>query len=234
VVGAISGSGTLTVSGSHIYEAAGSYAVSVQISHNLGDTTTAAVYPTATVTDLGPSVQDGLTGGAGFWNNKNGQRLIDSFNGGPDSTAPSTWLATSFPNLYGADAGIFDLTGATNADVAAFYQSLFALPGSNLQAEVLATALNVYATTQSLGGTAAVAYGFQVTAAGLGAYSFNVGADGAVVGTANNATLNVHELLEAVNDQEASGVLFFDPGHAVLRKQANGLFDALNKAGAIH
>jgi hypothetical protein len=225
--GAISGTGILTVSGPHTYAAAGSYAISVQISHNLGDTTTATVYPTATVTNLGQAVQDGLTGGSGFWNNKNGQRLIDSFNGGPDSTALSTWLATTFPNLYGADEGIYDLTGASNTQVAAFYQSLFALPGSNLQADMLATALNVYATTQSLGGTAAETYGFQVTATGLGADSFNVGTDGAAFGVANNTILNVYELLEAVSQQAFNNV------GTTLQKEANDLFDALNKAGAI-
>jgi hypothetical protein len=68
------------------------------------------------------------------------------------------------------------LGGISNAQVAAFCQSQFALSGSNLEAEVLATALNVYATTQSLGGTIGQAYGFTVTATGLGADSFNVGA----------------------------------------------------------
>jgi hypothetical protein len=224
--GTITGTGTLTVSGPHTYAAAGNYALSVQISHNLGDTTTATVYPTASVTNLGQSVQSGLTGGTGFWNNKNGQRLIDSFNGGPDATALSTWLATSFPNLYGSD-----LSGASNAQVAAFYRSLFAMSGSNLPAEVLATALNVYATTLSLGGTAGQAYGFSVTATGLGADSFNVGGDGGAFGVANNTLLNVYELLEAVNQQAVNGVLY--ASNTILQKEANDLFDALDKAGAI-
>jgi hypothetical protein len=224
--GTITGTGTLTVSGPHTYAAAGNYALSVQISHNLGDTTTAIVYPTATVVNLGQSVQGGLTGGTGFWNNKNGQRLIDSFNGGPDSTALSTWLATSFPNLFG------DLHGFRNSDVAAFYQSQFAQPGSNnLQVELLATGLNIYATTQSLGGTAAEAYGFQVTATGLGADSFNVGSDGAAFGVANNTILNVYALLEAVNEEALNG--FFDPSNTILQKEASDLFNALDKAGAI-
>ena len=203
----------------------------MQISHNLGNTTTATVYPTATVTSLGQGVQHGLTGGIGFWHNKNGQALINGFNGGSNATALSSWLATTFPNLYGAGAGANNLTGETNAQVAAFYQSQFALSGSNVEAEVLATALNVYATTQSLGGTAGQAYGFTVSAAGLGADSFNVGADGAAFGVANNTTLNVYELLKAVDRQAVFGVLY--NGDKNLRKQANDLFDALNKAGAI-
>jgi hypothetical protein len=223
--GTITGTGTLTVSGDHTYADPGIDAVTVQISHNLGNTTTATVFPTATVTTLGQSVQDGLTGGIGFWHSKNGQALVNAFNGGPDSTALSSWLATAFPNLYAS------LSGASNAQVAALYQSQFALSGSNLAAEVLATALNVYATTLSLGGTAGQAYGFTVTATGLGADSFNVGTDGAAFGVANKTTLNVYELLTAVNRQAVNGVLYNDD--PTLSNEANNLFDALNKAGAI-
>src|SRR5207237_2398188 len=99
--GIITSTGTLTVSGAHTYADPGSYPVSVQISHNLGNTTTAAVYPTANVTSLGQDVQHGLTGGIGFWHSKNGQALIDSFNGGANSTALSSWLATNFSHVYG-------------------------------------------------------------------------------------------------------------------------------------
>src|SRR6266446_3531048 len=51
--GTITGTGTLTVSGSHTYADAVNEIVSVQISHNLGNTTTATVSDTATVTNLG-------------------------------------------------------------------------------------------------------------------------------------------------------------------------------------
>src|SRR5262249_49019052 len=156
------GSGTFTVSGSHLYADPGNYTLTVQISHRLGYTTTAIVHPTATVTNLGLSVQRGLTGDIGFWHEATGPALINSFNGGPNATGLGTWLATNFRNLYGF------LCGSTNASVAAYYQNLFALTGPNAQAEVLATALNVYTTTQSLGGTAGLAYGFTVTDAGLG------------------------------------------------------------------
>jgi hypothetical protein len=230
-VGTITGTDTLTVSGSHTYADPGIDAVTVQISHILGDTTTATVYPTATVVNLGQSVQHGLTGGVGFWHSKNGQALLDNFNGGPDATALSSWLAAAFPNLYGAGAGANNLSGLGNAQVAAFYQSRFALPGSNLEAEVLATALNVYATTQSLGGSIGQTYGFSVTTTGLGADSINVGADGSAFGVANNVTRNVYELLRGVDQQVVLGTLY--DGDNTLSKEANDLFDALNKAGAI-
>jgi hypothetical protein len=154
-----------------------------------------------------------------------------SFNGGSSSTALSAWLAATFPNLYGASAGANNLTGKTNAQVAGFYQSRFALKGPQVEAEVLTAALNVYATTSSLGGTPARAYHFGVSAAGLVACSFNVGAYGAAFGVANNTTLSVYQLLQAVNQRAVNGLLY--NGDAMLRHQAEELFEALNDAGRI-
>jgi hypothetical protein len=221
--GTVSGTGTLTVCGSHTYADPGSYTLSVSIQHRLGYTTTAAVYPTTNpVTSLGLNVQQGQTGDIGFWHSNSGQALINSFNGGPTATALSSWLATSFPNLYGF------LWGSMNADVAAFYQSQFALSGPKAEAQLLATALSIYATTRSLGGTAGQSYGFTVTDAGLGAYSFNVGPDGEAFGMANNSTHTVYAFLKGV-DGDPWTILSSNS----LRKQVNDLFDALDKAGAI-
>jgi hypothetical protein len=55
---------------------------------------------------------------------------------------------------------------------------LFALSGPKVEADVLAIALNVYATTSSLGGSAGTAYGFTVDAYGLEARSFTSAATG--------------------------------------------------------
>jgi hypothetical protein len=68
-------------------------------------------------------------GGTGFWHNNQGQALINSFNRGSASTALANWLAVTFPNLYGAGAGVNNLTGMTNAQVAAFYLNLFGMHG---------------------------------------------------------------------------------------------------------
>lgn len=114
--------------------------------------------------------------------------------------------------------------------MAAYYQSQFALTGS-LEPKVLATALNVYATTLSLGGTSGQAYGFTVTAAGLGADSFNVGADGAAFGVAKQTTLNVYELLKAVDRQAPFGLIY--SGDMPLRHKAADLFGTLITAGSI-
>jgi hypothetical protein len=224
----VSGS-SLTVLGSHTYADPKTYTVSVQISNP--NTTTAKLTDTATVTSLGQGVVQGLAGGIGFWQNSNGQTLLKNFNGGATATALSAWLATTFPNLYGASAGVNNLSGKTNAQVAAFYLSQFNLSAPKVQAQVLAVALNVYATTQGLGGTAGVAYGFSVSASGLGARSCNVGSDGSAFGVANNTTCNVYQLLLAVNKQAVKGVLY--NGNATLQSQAAALFNALNEAGGI-
>jgi len=230
--GVISGTGsTLTVTGTHTYADPVNEFVSVTISHNLGYTTTATVVTTAAVTSLGLGVVKGLTGAFGFWNGGGGQALIKSFNGGSTATALANWLAATFPNLYGASAGANNLTGKSNAQVAAFDQTLFHLGGTRAQAQVLATALNVYATTLSLGGTAGQAYGFSVSATGLGARSYNVGNDGAAFGVANNTTLNVFELLLAVNKKAVKGVLY--NGDGTLQAQCADLFNSLDQTGSI-
>jgi hypothetical protein len=226
--------GSFTVTGSHTFadpSPSAGYKVSVQISNPNTTPNPATVSDTVTVTSLGQNVVKGLTGTIGFWHNSNGQLLITSFNGGQSSTALSAWLVATFPNLYGAGTGSNNLTGMTNAQVAAYLQTLFSMSGSKAQAQVLAVALNVYATTSSLGGNAGKAYGFTVSAAGLGAYSFNVGTDGAAFGVANNTTLNVYELLQAVNKQAKNGVLY--GGDATLQSECADLFTALNNAGDI-
>ena len=104
-------------------------------------------------------VQHGQTATIGFWQNKNGQNLIKALNGGPTATQLGNWLAATFPNMYGAFAGANNLAGKTNAEVAAFYKTLFARTKCNaagggppkMDAQVLATALAVYVTNQIAG-----------------------------------------------------------------------------------
>jgi hypothetical protein len=225
------GTGTLTVTGSHTYADPVNETVSVTIRHNLGDTTTATTTATATVTSLGQGVGKGLTGGIGFWNNKNGQALINRFGTTATGLSLANWLATTFLNLYGPGTGANNLTNGTDAQVAAYYQTLFNMSDPKAEAKVLAMALNVFATTSALGGTAGAAYGFTVSATGLGARSYSVGQDGSAFGAANNTVLNVYELLMAVNSQAVGGALY--PGNTTKQSQAADLFDSLSNAGSI-
>jgi hypothetical protein len=223
-----SNTGVFSVNGSHVYAAAGPYTITCTINH---ETVPTVVPNSATVVNLGTSVQSGLAAGIGFWQNKNGQALISSFNGGSTSTALANWLAAALPNLYGTNAGANNLTGKTNAQVAAYYLKLFNEQGPKLDAEVLDTALDLYATTMSLGGTEAQASGFKVNADGLGAYLWSIGSNGTAFGIANNMTLNVYEILLAANNKAVGGVLY--GGDQTLRNEAITVFDAINKAGGI-
>src|SRR5207237_7583878 len=113
-------------------------------------------------------IQHGQTAGIGFWNNKNGQALIKSFNGGT-GIAMADWLAATLPNMFGVNAGGNNLTGKSNAYVAALFQQDFLLKGVKLDAQVLATALSVYATNATLDSThVAAQYGFTVSRDGVG------------------------------------------------------------------
>jgi hypothetical protein len=243
--GVITGSnGSFTVSGNHTFADPNAYTVRVQISNPNTTPNPATVNDTATVTNLNQGVVKGLIGNPGFWNGKSGQALIQSFGSTATGLTVANWLAATFPNLYGANAGPNNnLTGESNMQVATYSQTLFsqAAKATGTKTQVLAaqaavdwlaTALSVYATTASLGGNAgAAADGFSVSATGLGADSFSVGSDGAAFGVANNTTRNVYELLLAVNQQAVNGVLY--NGDTTLQAEAADLFNLMSKAGSI-
>jgi hypothetical protein len=116
--------------------------------------------------------------------------------------------------------------------VAALFQKDFVLQGIKLDAQVLATALAVYATNATLDSTGVAAqYGFKVTTYGLGADTVNVGSNGAAFGAANNATMTVMDLLLATDAQAVNGVLYY--GNAANRSEANAVYSAINQAGGI-
>jgi hypothetical protein len=180
-------------------------------------------------------LKPGMTATIGFWQNKNGQALIKSLNGGPTATNLGTWLATNFPNLWGAQAGPNNLAGKTNAQVAAFYLTKFNVKGQKLDAQILATAFATYVTNNTLAGAAAVKYGFKVDSLGTASATVNVGSSGAAFGVANNSTLTVWQILQATDRLSAggSGASQFDPynGNQSLRNLANTVFTLINERG---
>jgi hypothetical protein len=194
----------------------------------------------------GSPVQAGQTATIGFWENRNGQNLIKALNGGPGSMQLGNWLAATLPNLYGAHAGANNLAGKTNAQVAAFYTSLFLRTSSadgppKVDAQVFAAALAVYVTNQELAGTTAAAFGFQVSADGVGAATFDVGAaNRAAFGLAptDSTVRTVLDLLLAVDARSRNGVLYDLDGSGTisgcersLRVIANDVFTAINQQG---
>jgi hypothetical protein len=184
----------------------------------------------------GGSVQHGQTAGIGFWNNKNGQALIKALpvvtNADGSVTSVANWLAATLPNIFGANAGSNNLTGQSNAAVAALFQADFLLKGVKLDAQVLATALSVYATNATLDPTQVAAqYSFTVSGDGAGTATVNVGSNGDAFGVADNTTMTVMDLLLATNDQAVNGLLY--SGNATKRAHANNVYGAVNNAGDI-
>jgi hypothetical protein len=180
-------------------------------------------------TGTGP-VQKGQTAGIGFWNNKNGQALIKSLNGGGagghGSHQLGDWLAATLPHLYGG------LAGKDNAYIAALFQQDFVLKGVKVDAQVLATALSVYVTNATLDDTkVAASYGFTISGDGVGTTTLSVGAAGAAFGVGNNTTMTVLDLLLAADARAVNGILY--GGNTTLANEANDVFSAINQAGGI-
>src|SRR5262249_15966111 len=149
-----------------------------------------------TVVDLGSSVltQPDLVASDGFWQSTKGQNLILSFDGGSTSKRLANYLASTYPNLYGVGSPS-NFTNKTNAALAALYLILVTNPpllyGPDLDPDVLNTALDVYATTKSLGGAQGGPAGFRVDDFGLGARDFNIGQVGLPFNVPPNTTLNI-------------------------------------------
>jgi len=168
----------------------------------------------------------GQTATIGFWQNRNGQALIKSLNGGRCSRNLGNWLAASFPNMFGS------LAGKTNEYIAGYFVTKFKQSGMKLDAQVLAVALAVYVTDVDLaGGTMAAKYGFEVSAEGTGAATYNIGANGAAFGVPDNTIMTVYDILAAADARAVGGVLY--GGNWAMRTMANNVFAGINEAGDI-
>lgn len=165
----------------------------------------------------------GDTATIGYWNGPNGQALIRSLNGGPAAKNLGNWLATTYPHLWGANAGSRNLAGRSNDQVAAFFRSQFCLRGAKTEAQMLAVALAVYVTDSDLAGNVAQASGFNVSSSGTGAKCYNVGGYGCYVGLTNNKSYTVSALLAQANSKKRT--CSFNSG------AFNCIFDGINRKG---
>ena len=104
------------------------------------------------------------------------------------------------PATFGVNGGPNNLKGMSPAQVAGIFLNDFLLK-DKLDAQVMATALNVYATDVSLGGSAASSYGFTVGTYGLGDSTWNIGSDGAAFNVANSTTWTVMQILQDWDQQ---------------------------------
>ena len=160
----------------------------------------------------------------GFWQNKNGQGLI---NGASNSPALGNWLGTTFPCLYGASAPAGNnMTGQANSVVAAFFITKFSKTGQVKQeAQILSVAFACYFTSTSLGGgTGPKGQGFNQTPGGTGAKLFNVGPYGTALGLTNNTSYTILQIMQAAN-----AVRCGNPNAAL----PYDLFNSINQGGDI-
>ena len=180
------------------------------------------------------TLKKGMTATIGFWQNKNGQAILSALNGGPSAKNLGNWLATNFPNLWGANAGPNNLAGKTNAQVAAFYLTKFKATGMKLDAQMLSVAFATYVTNSTLAGsTLASKYGFIVNTTGTANATINVGSSGAAFGVANNSSVTVWQTLKAADQLSVGGSNDPYNGNTTLRNLANTVFTAINEKGDI-
>ena len=168
----------------------------------------------------------GDTATIGFWANKNGQGVITCENGGASSTALGSWLASTFPKLFGSNTGIANLTGATNTQVAAAFVNAKNGGAPKTTAQVFGAALAVYVTSSSTGTAGCVSkFGFNF-GAGTGGKLYNVGSNGAAIGLTNNTSYTVLQLLQQAN------ALW--PWTSAQANAINNIFDGINSSGDIN
>ena len=165
----------------------------------------------------------GDTATIGYWAHS-GQALILSLNGGSTSTQLATWLSSNFPGLFPTS-----LIGTTNQGVANYMKAVFRGQSPKAEAQVLAVALAAYATDSDLAGTTATAYGFNVSASGTAAKTYNVGSNGPSLGLVANGLYSILDLLYAANIVAVDGGLYVNDNG--LRSRVTSVFDGINIAG---
>jgi hypothetical protein len=181
------------------------------------------------------TLSTGMTATIGFWQNQNGQAIINGFGTTSTGQTVANWLASTFPNLFGTNGVIANLTNATNAQVAAAYTNVF---GNNkTQAQIFCAALSIFTTSTSLNTNAtnqslAKSYGFVLSNTGSGAAAWNIGSsDNSAFNASANATLSVYQMLLTTNSQVSNGQLF--GGNSSQINEANDAFSNINQNGDI-
>jgi hypothetical protein len=190
------------------------------------------------LTVTGQTVGPGTFATIGFWHNKNGQAVINSFNGASTSTMLGNWLATNFPHLFGASNPYTgtSLAGLTNAQVATVYANLWTPSGvvKNTYVQAFAVALGIYADTPGLGfNSTAAKFGFKPVPGGGGSLTFNVGSNGAAFGVPNGTTLTVMQILQIVDSNFNPSTGLFYNGDQTKTSEANNVLDGINSTGDI-
>ena len=162
-------------------------------------------------------------GTTALWSTSNGENLICKLNGSSSSTQAAQWLATTFPNLYGAGCGTHSLVNSngtcfTDNQVESAYSKF-----SGNDQQVLSAALSVYCSSIDFAGASATNYakspvGLNTSGWGSGMDTCSVGNYGSSFGVANNTTLTVMQLLGALNANTTAGTAVSSGGQCGLHR----------------
>jgi hypothetical protein len=199
-----------------------------------GDSNNAAVNSGATaepvsITTTTSPLGSGQAATLGFWKNA-GQAVILNF--GPTPTSLGTWLETNFPNLFKG------FSGQNNAYVA----NQFKTGGtSNTYQQAFAVALDIYATTTSLGGASVISggfttkYGFKVSDAGDLNATWNVGraAPAFDIPSGGSTVLTLYQILKIADSHYNSGTGQFYGGDPTLTDELNTTLNNINSKADI-
>lgn len=188
----------------------------------------------------------GACASTSFWKNSNGQALLCKLNGSANSCALGQWLSNTFPDMYShvlVNGTYVNFANLTNAQIAWFFVNCdYNVYTAKLNTQVLAAALNCYATSTNLcGGTYASAYGFTTSANGSGYDLINVGSNGAAFGVSNNSNISILQALNAADDDAVNGVLYATSevvngtyySATTLQNMALTVFTSINNTGGI-
>jgi hypothetical protein len=189
------------------------------------------------------TVVNGYTATIGFWANSQGQAMILAEGKTAAGKTLANWLAATYPRLFGASAGANNLTNKSNTDVLNLFLRLFNTPvnAMKLDAQILAVALGVYVTTDSLGGLTkqadgsnlSAANGFTHTAGGLGSLAYDVTTNKAAFGSPANTVMTVNAILAQANANAvgtAAGVTMYG-NDAAKQRLALNVFEGINEEG---
>jgi hypothetical protein len=233
------GNKSIPSTGSLSFSGAVPYSVTSQIRATFATTANTASISLDDTNTITPSTTKQVGGGdfatIGFWNNKNGQGVINSFNGGSTHTELGNWLASQFPHLFGSFAG------KTNAQIATAFQTAFGNGGvqSNTFAQAFAVALGIYADTTSLGGQSlidngkAAKFGFNVSAGGGGSETYSISSNDQGAFPLLGTSPTVLQIMQTVDNNYNSATGLFYGGDQNLTSEANDVLSGINQKGDI-
>lgn len=174
-----------------------------------------------------PTVSSAQTGSVEFWASPDGNALLTSLNDGWRSRELGRWMARAFPAMYGPKARNMNLAMKTSRHISRIFVGLSANPATQLDAQVMAMAFNLYVTDARLAGYTASAWGFEVSNRGAGSRYVDVGAAGRAFGVLDGTVMTLARCMKAVNGASARGVLYAnDP---VAAPRALEFFAGLNE-----